>query len=98
MRRACSATCHRVALAPQYALGGDPGADELGLITHVQRAGDIVLTRPALLIERDWAFTLWDALPGARALLAASLSAHRTMINGRVLRAALAVTERLLAR
>jgi hypothetical protein len=50
-------------IAPQYAPGGDPGADELGLIMGVQRAGDIVVTRPALLIERECAFTLWDALP-----------------------------------
>jgi hypothetical protein len=52
-------------IAPQYAPGGDPGADELGLIMCVQRAGDIVLTRPALLIERECASTLWDALPAS---------------------------------
>jgi hypothetical protein len=45
-----------------YAPGGDPGADEPGLIVAVQRAGDVVLTRPAMLIEREYAFTLWDAL------------------------------------
>jgi hypothetical protein len=39
------------------------GADELGIIMGVQRAGDVVLTRPALLIPRERGYTLWDALP-----------------------------------
>jgi hypothetical protein len=50
-------------ITPRYAPGGDPGADELGLIMSVQRAGDVVLTRPAFLIPRECAYTLWDALP-----------------------------------
>lgn len=50
-------------ITPRYAPGGDPGADELGIIMGVQRAGDIVLTRPALLVPRERACTLWDALP-----------------------------------
>ena len=47
----------------RYAPGGDLGAEELGILMSVQRAGDVVLTRPALLIPQERAYTLWDALP-----------------------------------
>ncbi|GAA3257143.1 hypothetical protein ACFO1B_48460 [Dactylosporangium siamense] len=47
----------------RYSPGGDAGSDELGIITSVQRAGDVVLTRPVLLVQRAWAYTLWDMVP-----------------------------------
>ncbi|MEU8002021.1 hypothetical protein AB0B66_12730 [Catellatospora sp. NPDC049111] len=50
-------------IQPAYAPTGDPGADELGIIMRVQRAGDHVLTRPALGVVRERANTLWDSLP-----------------------------------
>ncbi|GIF96181.1 hypothetical protein [Catellatospora citrea] len=50
-------------IQPVYAPTGDPGADELGIIMQVQRAGDHVLTRPALGVVRERANTLWDSLP-----------------------------------
>lgn len=52
-----------------YAPGGDLGSDDLGLIMNVQRAGDLVLTRPVLLIQRDRAGSLWDSLPADETLI-----------------------------
>ncbi|MFE1749212.1 hypothetical protein ACFW88_01425 [Streptomyces anandii] len=42
----------------------DPGSADLGLILRVQRAGDVVLTRPVFLI-REWAEYSWDYIPGS---------------------------------
>ncbi|MFI7649597.1 hypothetical protein ACIBTZ_26470 [Micromonospora sp. NPDC049460] len=50
-------------IAPQYAPEGDPGADELGIIMRVQRAGDVVLSRPVFAVIRERANTLWDGMP-----------------------------------
>jgi hypothetical protein len=36
---------------------------DLGLVMRVQRAGDVVLSRPLFLI-REWAVDIWESLPG----------------------------------
>ncbi|MER7500657.1 hypothetical protein AB0L05_16865 [Nonomuraea pusilla] len=45
-----------------YSHEGNPGSADLGLLLRVQRAGDIVLTRP-LFLTREWAMAAWDHLP-----------------------------------
>ncbi|MEW2330479.1 hypothetical protein AB0880_22005 [Micromonospora chersina] len=50
-------------IAPQYAPEGDPGSDELGIIMRVQRAGDVLLSRPVFAVVRERANTLWDGMP-----------------------------------
>ncbi|GAB4050562.1 hypothetical protein [Catellatospora paridis] len=50
-------------IAPRYAPEGDLAPEELGLLIRVQRAGDVVLTRPVFGIVRERAHTLWDSLP-----------------------------------
>lgn len=45
-----------------YSHEGNPGSADLGLLVRVQRAGDIVLTRP-LFLTREWAMAAWDHLP-----------------------------------
>ncbi|MGW0486318.1 hypothetical protein [Nonomuraea sp. NPDC003214] len=46
----------------QYIHDGNPSSPDLGLILRVQRAGDILLTRPLLLL-RDWALEPWGSVP-----------------------------------
>lgn len=46
-----------------YTNEGNPELVELGLVMRVQRAGDVVLSRPLFLI-REWALDVWDYLPG----------------------------------
>jgi hypothetical protein len=53
----------RQGITPRYCPEGDVGADELGLIIRVQRAGDVLLTRPVLAVVRERAYTLWDGMP-----------------------------------
>jgi hypothetical protein len=50
-------------ITPQYCPDGDVGADELRLIIRMQRAGDVLLTRPVLAVVRERAYTLWDGMP-----------------------------------
>lgn len=50
-------------IPPQYTPEGDPAADELGIIMRVQRAGDVVLSRPVFAVARERACTLWDGMP-----------------------------------
>lgn len=50
-------------IAPQYAPTGDPASDDLGIVMRVQRAGDVVLSRPVLAVVRERANTLWDCVP-----------------------------------
>jgi hypothetical protein len=45
-----------------YIHEGNPGSADLGLIMRVQRAGDILLSRPLFLI-REWAMGVWDHVP-----------------------------------
>lgn len=45
-----------------YTIEGNPELVDLGLVMRVQRAGDVVLTRPLFLI-REWALDVWDYLP-----------------------------------
>jgi hypothetical protein len=40
---------------------GDYGVEEFGFMTKVQRAGDVLLTRPVFAIR--WANTLFDSFP-----------------------------------
>src|SRR5690242_9494286 len=47
----------------RYTHEGNPGSVDLGLIMRVQRAGDVVLSRPLFLI-REWALEPWDYLQG----------------------------------
>ncbi|GIG93377.1 hypothetical protein [Plantactinospora endophytica] len=49
--------------SPQYFPEGDIGADEWGLVIQVQRAGDVLLTRPVLAVVRQRAYTVWDGMP-----------------------------------
>jgi hypothetical protein len=46
----------------RYTHAADPELMELGLIARVQRAGDVVLTRPVFLDQR--AEVTWDYVPG----------------------------------
>lgn len=48
----------------RYTQEGNPGLPNLGLIMRVQRAGDVVLSRPLFLIH-EWALEPWDYLPGS---------------------------------
>ncbi|MBB2744698.1 hypothetical protein [Microbispora sp. NBRC 16548] len=41
---------------------GNPLSTDLGLVMRVQRAGDIVISRPLFLI-REWAMEVWDNIP-----------------------------------
>lgn len=50
-------------IAPQYTPEGDPASDDLGIVMRVQRAGDIVLSRPVFAVVRERANTLWDCVP-----------------------------------
>lgn len=50
-------------IASQYAPEGDPASDELGIVVRVQRAGDVVLSRPVFAVVRERANTLWDCVP-----------------------------------
>jgi hypothetical protein len=45
-----------------YTPEGNPASVDLGLVMRVQRAGDVVLSRPLFLI-REWAEDVWDHLP-----------------------------------
>lgn len=45
----------------RYSHQADPELSDLGLIVRVQRAGDVLLTRPLLLAER--ADVSWDVVP-----------------------------------
>lgn len=47
----------------RYTHAADPGSADLGLIVRAQRAGDVVLTRPLLLV-REWVTDSWDCIPG----------------------------------
>jgi hypothetical protein len=47
----------------RYTHEGNPGSVDLGLMMPVQRAGDVVLSRPLFLI-REWALAVWDYIPG----------------------------------
>jgi hypothetical protein len=47
----------------RYQPEGDPEVEELGLTMRVQRAGDIVLTRPVFAALGERAYTLWDVIP-----------------------------------
>jgi hypothetical protein len=42
---------------------GNATVEEWGLTMRVQRAGDVVLTRPVCAVVREMAFTLWDGMP-----------------------------------
>ncbi|HEU4784225.1 MAG TPA: hypothetical protein VFS83_12870 [Ktedonobacterales bacterium] len=55
------ATAHGLDL--RYTHEGNPGSVDLGLIIRVQRAGDVVLSRPLFLI-REWVLEPWDYIPG----------------------------------
>jgi len=46
-------------LAPE----GDIELADLGITMRVQRAGDVVLSRPVLAVVRSDAYTLWDGMP-----------------------------------
>ena len=48
----------------RYQPEGDPEVEELGLTMRVQRAGDVVLTRPVFAVLGERAYTLWDVIPG----------------------------------
>ena len=45
-----------------YTNEGNPELVDLGLIMRVQRAGDVVLSRPLFLI-REWALDAWEYVP-----------------------------------
>ncbi|MFC7273099.1 hypothetical protein ACFQS1_03805 [Paractinoplanes rhizophilus] len=47
----------------RYQWEGNPEAEELGLSMRVQRAGDVVLTRPVFAVFGDRAATFWDIMP-----------------------------------
>ena len=55
------ARAHGLELA--YTHEGNPKVVDLGLVMRVQRAGDVVLSRPLFLI-REWAVDIWESLPG----------------------------------
>ena len=44
---------------------GDPGLDDVGLFIRVQRAGDVLLTRPLLATAHSGAASLYDSIPTA---------------------------------
>ena len=44
---------------------GDPGLDDIGLFIRVQRAGDVLLTRPLLATVHSGADSLYDSIPSA---------------------------------
>ncbi len=46
----------------KYAVDGNPVSGDLGLFIRVQRAGDIVLTRPVFLFK-GWTGDMWDCIP-----------------------------------
>jgi hypothetical protein len=46
-----------------YSQQGDPGADEYGIALRVQRAGDVVLTRP-VMVAKEWSDRVGDASEG----------------------------------
>lgn len=48
----------------RYIHDGNPGSVDLGLYLRVQRAGDVVLTRPLFLVK-EWALEVWDNVPGS---------------------------------
>lgn len=47
-----------------YTHEGTPGSAELGLLLRGQRAGDILLTRPLVLLS-EWSENSWDCLPSS---------------------------------
>jgi hypothetical protein len=55
------ARAHGLELA--YTHEANPKVVDLGLVMRVQRAGDVVLSRPLFLI-REWAVDIWESLPG----------------------------------
>jgi hypothetical protein len=48
----------------RYSPEGNPMSVDLGLWLRVQRAGDVVLSRPLFLI-REWVEEVWDHVPGS---------------------------------
>ncbi|MFD8869128.1 hypothetical protein ACFV1F_33205 [Streptomyces sp. NPDC059590] len=48
----------------RYTHEATPGSAELGLLLRVQRAGDILLTRPLVLLS-EWLENSWDCLPSS---------------------------------
>ena len=46
----------------RYTHAADPGSADLGLVLRVQRAGDVVLSRPLFLV-REWVVNSWDCIP-----------------------------------
>jgi hypothetical protein len=48
---------------PRCSPEGNVTVEEWGLTMRVQRAGDVVLTRPVCAVVREMAFTLWDGMP-----------------------------------
>jgi hypothetical protein len=47
-----------------YSHEANPGSAAAGLVMRVQRAGDVVLTRP-LFMRREWVERMWDCVPGS---------------------------------
>jgi hypothetical protein len=46
----------------RYTHAADPLSPDLGLMLRVQRAGDVVLTRPVFMV-REWTEVPWDHVP-----------------------------------
>lgn len=46
----------------RYSHEGNPGSAALGVVMRVQRAGDVVVSRP-LFLTREWASAPWDHIP-----------------------------------
>jgi hypothetical protein len=47
----------------QYSQSADPSSAQLGLVLRVQRAGDLVLSRP-VMVAQGWADRCWDTTEG----------------------------------
>jgi hypothetical protein len=44
----------------RYSITNDPAIETVGVVVRVQRAGDVVLTRP-VFVGREWEHRFWDS-------------------------------------